>query len=571
MMMLPSIVVFLFLWILKYLLEPSIVEAQSLSDLQQTMTALKSYLNIIDLSRDPVDYILKLKGSIFLGYTAAVIHENFLPRRNNDLIYESIEHYDSAIAIFLDQKNNHLYGNVDKNAEQRLIYYAYLQRSHNLYRINRAHDAVESAENAIKLANHRLQEATALIVLADTLLLLGNAKYALNHYLRAVELKPEDLSLYKSIVSTHKFLDDWSVEEWLHLFSHIESRLKSKEASSIRQDEGSSFAELSDINGEDVFSDHRFIPLDGSPTCFLPTISIEAFLYDSSYGEDAVFQALSESAEMARQYDKSWLYLERCKKSLITNLHNNGKDSPEITLFRLKTNAEFVMKAFNRDIFLETSRFQLGIPSHLPIFIVGMMRSGSSLLETMLLSHPNVLTIGEQSFVLPLVEDLFVNKVENSKELLLLLQSYTLNRELDDFLKSMKKEALKLHNLTLSPSAANNTHEDLSKTTHIIDKMLFNFLNIGFIHIFFPNALIIHTVRDPLDTILSCYRNSFENPQLSWTMDLKTLQEAFRTYLEIMAFYRKILPTDRIYEIQYERLVKNPKDELRVILSKVLT
>jgi hypothetical protein len=54
-------------------------------------------------------------------------------------------------------------------------------------------------------------------------------------------------------------------------------------------------------------------------------------------------------------------------------------------------------------------------------------------------------------------------------------------------------------------------------------------------------------------------------------MDLKTLQEAFRTYLEIMAFYRKILPTGRIYEIQYERLVKNPKDELRVILSKVLT
>jgi hypothetical protein len=80
------------------------------------------------------------------------------------------------------------------------------------------------------------------------------------------------------------------------------------------------------------------------------------------------------------------------------------------------------------------------------------------------------------------------------------------------------------------------------RVKHVVDKMLFNYRNIGFIHLVFPDALIIHTVRDPMDTLFSCYRNKFDDFGLEWSLDVGDLVLQYAVYLEIMAHFRKALP-----------------------------
>ncbi len=104
-----------------------------------------------------------------------------------------------------------------------------------------------------------------------------------------------------------------------------------------------------------------------------------------------------------------------------------------------------------------------------------------------------------------------------------------------------------------------------SRIKHVVDKMLFNYRNIGitaallsnirlhlmsgvrvlesgFIHLVYPDALIIHTVRDPLDTLFSCYRNKFDDAGLEWSLDVPDLVLQYAVYLEIMQHFREVLP-----------------------------
>lgn len=68
------------------------------------------------------------------------------------------------------------------------------------------------------------------------------------------------------------------------------------------------------------------------------------------------------------------------------------------------------------------------------------------------------------------------------------------------------------------------------------------FVPAGFLHLVYPDALIIHTVRDPLDTLFSCYRNKFDDFGLEWSLDVGDLALQYSVYLEIMAHFRKALP-----------------------------
>jgi tetratricopeptide (TPR) repeat protein len=554
------------------------LHAQSLLALHSTIKALTEYTNAIKSSREPSDYIRQLKAYIFLGYTAAAIDENYPSPTRTNRIVEAAAYFEEAILLYRKQSGDRLYGDVDDDEEKKLMYYTYLQRSHNLFKLNRAYEALADAEYAVSLSPHGPFEANALAIMGDTLLLLGDAKRAQGIFLRAMALKPQDLSLYRALVASHKFLGDLSDQEWLHLFETMEESLLLHEMNSSIIEDDSPATESYFINGLDLFSDSRFAPSEQSKKYILPTILVTP--QDSAYGEYAIFQALFECAEMASLYEKAWYYLDRSKQITLEKLHAAGTEMPEEVLSRFKDSAKLVMSIFNRNTFLENTNLHIHSSSRFPIFIVGMLRSGSSLLETMLLSHSEVLTVGENSLFVSLVERYLGDKVDDWERLTQLLKTHSISDEFnkisDNFLMNMLNEALNLQNHTYDPSHLLSKQQMLPFTIkHVVDKMLFNFLNIGFIHLFFPNALIIHTVRDPLDTILSCYRTNFASnyskmPQLSWTLKLETLYHAFRTYLEVMAYFNKILPTARIYEVQYEHLIKNPEIELSRILVKVI-
>lgn len=99
----------------------------------------------------------------------------------------------------------------------------------------------------------------------------------------------------------------------------------------------------------------------------------------------------------------------------------------------------------------------------------------------------------------------------------------------------------------------------------IIDKMLFNYNNVGFIHLVYPNALILHTVRDPMDTLLSCYSHKFDDEGLEWVLDGDSLALQYSLYLQLMQHWRTVLP-GRVVDVRMDELVNDP----RAVLSRLL-
>jgi hypothetical protein len=100
----------------------------------------------------------------------------------------------------------------------------------------------------------------------------------------------------------------------------------------------------------------------------------------------------------------------------------------------------------------------------------------------------------------------------------------------------------------------------------ITDKMPANYNFAGLIHLALPNAKMIHTIRDPLDTCISCFSKLFSGEQLC-TYDLGELGRYYKRYERLMAHWRKVLPADRVLEVRYEDVVGDLEAEARQIIA----
>ncbi|MBV8801773.1 MAG: sulfotransferase, partial [Gammaproteobacteria bacterium] len=188
---------------------------------------------------------------------------------------------------------------------------------------------------------------------------------------------------------------------------------------------------------------------------------------------------------------------------------------------------------------------QFANSSKLPIFIVGMPRSGTTLVEQILARHPNICAGGE----LPYLNDLIQTPVEHHK--------------------------IKLHYpeniLKLSPSNIVNQYLYYlrcisSNADHITDKMPSNFITLGLIHALFPNAKIIHVKRNAIDTCLSCYTKLFSQGHL-YSYDLIELGHYYHCYDLIMQHWQNILPPHSFLEINYENIVDNLEMEAKRLID----
>lgn len=198
---------------------------------------------------------------------------------------------------------------------------------------------------------------------------------------------------------------------------------------------------------------------------------------------------------------------------------------------------------------LMRSRASLGNPSERPIFIVGMMRSGSTLVEQILASHPDVFAAGER----PDFNEAY-RAVRRTLELrasypdtVPLLSDAEIRRVGDEYLSRIERAG---------GGAA----------LRITDKMPGNFSAIGLIRLALPNARIIHTVRDPIDTCLSCFSTLFSDNQ-PFTYDLGELGRYYRAYAQLMGHWRRILPGGSFLDVQYEELVADFENQVRRILD----
>ncbi|WP_245881433.1 tetratricopeptide repeat-containing sulfotransferase family protein [Thalassospira marina] len=184
-----------------------------------------------------------------------------------------------------------------------------------------------------------------------------------------------------------------------------------------------------------------------------------------------------------------------------------------------------------------------GNASRVPVFVVGMPRSGTTLTEQILGAHPDIYAAGELRKLQQVVDNLgpYPTLAQN-------ITPETLQTMADDYLSVISSDGV-----------PHSRH---------VDKMPANFLYAGLIHAMFPNAKIIHCRRDPVDTCLSCYSKLFSAEQL-FTYDLKELGIFHLGYQELMAHWRDVLPAESFIEIDYEDTVNDLESQARRLIDFV--
>jgi hypothetical protein len=112
--------------------------------------------------------------------------------------------------------------------------------------------------------------------------------------------------------------------------------------------------------------------------------------------------------------------------------------------------------------------------------------------------------------------------------------------------------------------------EGVVQIRKVVDKMLMNYRLIGLIHLVFPKAVILNTVRDPMDTLFSCYKNKFSDEGTAWTHNISHLVKEYALYLELMQHYRSQLPVGTVVDVSYEALVAAPETVMKDLVVRVL-
>jgi tetratricopeptide (TPR) repeat protein len=199
-------------------------------------------------------------------------------------------------------------------------------------------------------------------------------------------------------------------------------------------------------------------------------------------------------------------------------------------------NIDGLLGRFTRDFFRDN--VALGADDEMPILVLGMPRSGTTLVERFIASHPQVTGGGERSFW-----------NENGPAWV-----GAPTKKLRAIAEELRGRYLRLLR-GIAPHAQ-----------RVTDKMPFNFLWIGLVHTLLPKARIVHCRRDPVDTCLSIYSTYFAQ-HWGFAGDRGHLVAYYRQYARLMEHWRKVLPPDRMIDVDYEQAVAAPEQTARNLIA----
>lgn len=190
----------------------------------------------------------------------------------------------------------------------------------------------------------------------------------------------------------------------------------------------------------------------------------------------------------------------------------------------------------------------VGDPASLPIFVLGMPRSGTTLVETILASHPQVFAAGELHDILRIANQ--PKPGVQSEGFPLSMQGLTA----DDLTKmgSRYVAGLRKHS---------------AEAERITDKMPANFMALGLIHLMLPNAKVIHVQRNPADICLSNFTRNFNGNSQVHSYDLREMGQFYVDYARLMEHWRQVLPEGAFFDVRYEELVAEPEEKTRALIE----
>jgi tetratricopeptide (TPR) repeat protein len=250
--------------------------------------------------------------------------------------------------------------------------------------------------------------------------------------------------------------------------------------------------------------------------------------------------ALGKAMEDDRRYAESFAHYEKGAK-----LRRSGIDyDPGETSAHVRRSKAL----FTAELFAE--RAAQGSPVRDPIFIVGLPRAGSTLIEQILSSHSAVEGTMELPDILSMARSLGEKKRKSQES------------KYPEVLEALSAEKLK----ALGEEYLERTCiQRKSSRPFFIDKMPINFSHLGFIHLILPNAKIIDARRHPLGCCFSGFKQHFARGS-HFTYDLSEIGRYYRDYVELMAHFDAVLP-GRVHRVFYENMVEDTEGEVRRLLD----
>lgn len=237
------------------------------------------------------------------------------------------------------------------------------------------------------------------------------------------------------------------------------------------------------------------------------------------------FEDLGDYKEAMTHYDEANGILQHARRARV----KENEDFRDADVAR-------TIRSFTKDAFAENA--SVGLESETPLVLVGMYRSGLTLLERILSSHPEVGTAGDFEFWTEPSRDVFIGP----KRSVAPGRVASLGREYDRLLQ-----------------------EAAPDKRYVLDRTAYAYRVLGQIHMALPKAKIVHIKRHPLDTCLSIYLT--QNGNVPYAGDRGRIVIAYEEYEKLMEHWRSVLPAERFIEVEYEQLVQAPEPTVRALLE----
>lgn len=387
------------------------------------------------------------------------------------------------------------------------------------------------------------------IVAMDT----GMLSLAIDLFNIAYEIDPANLTVNKNLALVHTRLNDYeaAIQHYIQIVNMDEKNGEVHgELARLYLQTGELELALKhyrlafDLNPGDPRNLHGLVQMDAKSISEDHLIMVEKLLQNPRLPLDdrsSFYFALGTIYDAKERYDEAFANYS------VANISKASK-------FDTEKHAAYVtdvMHTFTAELFEEYSVSELNNSTQ-PVFIVGMPRSGTTLVEQILASHTNIYAAGELGLIGDIAQKLNITAEQTEMQHLFLqnTSAASLNSFAQFYLNAVNNLSLK------------DGHDKALITT---DKLPTNFLYLGLIALLFPNARIIHCRRNPLDVSLSCYFQSFAGDH-GYACDLNNIAQYYRQYERLMAHWEKVLPVE-IHTVDYEEMTKQPETTSKALIE----